>query len=135
MLVRRPLDYWPVVVFVLFGVILVALSTLKSLHMFLPELKALERFMGGDKWMHFKLAALLGFLGSMSARQLSKEVIIVMPLTLLSLLAALAADELLQKLSPSRAFDLGDLYAGVLGIITGGLFFMVFWLLSSSRGR
>ena len=124
---------WPLIAFVLLASLLVVMSSLHSMNLFVPELKALERAIGGDKNMHLVMSSLLAFLGCMSASRYVRSayfsVVVVLPLLAL----ALAADEVLQRFSAVRSFDWQDLKAGLLGIIFGGASYLIVCIISRLR--
>ena len=101
------------VLFFLYLVFLMALSICKSAEIFLPYIYQFEYFLGGDKWMHFKLALLLGLLSVLAFT--STRLIWV----LLMLLSGLVLDEALQYVLASRRFEWLDGIYGVAGLLFG----------------
>lgn len=129
---QNPVHYWPVLFFFMFCMTLVVLSTLKSFHFFVDELRLLEGFVGGDKCLHFYLSLILGFLGCFSAVRMvtSRRRWLAVSVTLISLMVGLFLDEYMQQFSENRIFDPMDLYAGTLGLLTG----LVIYILISFLG-
>ena len=101
------------VLFFLYLVFLMALSICKSAEIFLPYIYQFEHFLGGDKWMHFKLAMLLGVLSVLAFT--STRLILV----LLMLISGLVLDEALQYVLVSRRFEWLDGIYGVAGLLFG----------------
>lgn len=127
-------SFWPFWVFIVFGVVLAVLSCLKSMQLWVPEIAALEGWLGGDKWMHFKLSFVLSLLGLMATRCVlpSWSVLPRVSVTLFFLTLMLALDEFLQQFSDSRHFDVDDLYAGSVGLVTGAALYVFSALLRRS---
>lgn len=92
---------------------LLALSGCKSAEIFLPYIYQLEAWLGGDKWMHFKLAAVLGVL----AVWLAEGRKLVVLLTLFSL--GIFIDEFHQYVLASRRFEWLDSLCGLAGLCAG----------------
>jgi len=99
--------------FFLYLFFLVVLSICKSAEIFLPYIYQFEYFLGGDMWMHFKLALLLGLLSVLAFT--STRLIWV----LLMLLSGLVLDEALQYVLASRRFEWLDGIYGVAGLLFG----------------
>lgn len=99
--------------FLVYLAFLVLLSVCKSAEIFLPYIYQFEAFLGGDKWMHFKLALLLGFF-AVSVFSAKKLVLV-----LLVLLIGLFVDEAMQYLLASRRFEWLDALYGVSGLLFG----------------
>lgn len=128
---QSPVYFWPVLLFFLFCLTLVVLSTLKSFHFFIDELRLLEGFVGGDKCLHYYLSLLLGLLGCFSAVRMVKSRWrwVAVAVTLISLMAGLSLDEYIQQFSENRIFDPMDLYAGASGLFTGFLLYILISIL------
>ena len=110
----------PVLLFISYGLSLVVLSVFKSAEIFLPQIYALEHWLGGDKWMHFKLSAMLAVLTCFA----SERVLDLAPfrrilVATLCLALALSIDEALQGVFASRRFELADLAYGCSGVLAG----------------
>ena len=113
-------------VFILYLLLLVLMSTFKSLEIFIPQIHALEQWFGGDKAMHFALAALLSLLACFASEQVFRLKKTKRILTILATLGAcLLLDELLQYQVPSRKFDLMDLAAGYSGLLAGSVIYLL----------
>ena len=113
-------------VFIVYLLFLVLMSTFKSLEIFIPQIHALEHWFGGDKVMHFVLAALLSLLACFASEQVFRLKTSKRILTILATLSAcLLLDELLQYQVPSRKFDLMDLAAGYSGLLAGSVIYLL----------
>ena len=113
-------------VLIVYLLLLVLMSTFKSLEIFIPQIHALEHWFGGDKVMHFVLAALLSLLACFASEQVFRLKTSKRILTILATLSAcLLLDELLQYQVPSRKFDLLDLAAGYSGLLTGSALYLL----------
>lgn len=113
-------------IFVVYGMFVLALSALKSAEIALPTLYEIERWFGGDKWMHFKLSGILAILACFASERVLdlaaiKRGLYVFPV----LLAALALDEALQFITDTRRFELLDLAWGVAGLLAGVLGYLL----------
>ena len=109
-----------VALFVVYAVVLVGLSGFKSAELYLSQIHGLEHWLGGDKWMHFKLSALLSILACFA----SERVLDLAPIkrilcVLCVLLISLVVDEALQYGVSSRRFELLDLAYGISGLLSG----------------
>ena len=107
-------------VFFAYSMFLGGLSLLKSLGLQLEQIYALEEWLGGDKWAHFQLAAVLAVLGCfafdrvLDLRPYWSVVPVVVVLAL-----ALAIDETLQYALASRRFEVLDFACGLAGLASG----------------
>jgi glycopeptide antibiotics resistance protein len=115
-----------VYVFILYGVLLLALSVFKSAEVALPTVYGIERWLGGDKWMHFKLSSILAILACFASERVLdlaaiKRTLRVFPVLVL----ALAIDEALQFLTATRRFEFLDLVWGVSGLLAGALGYLL----------
>jgi glycopeptide antibiotics resistance protein len=115
-----------VYVFILYGVLLLALSVFKSAEVALPTVYGIERWLGGDKWMHFKLSGILAILACFASERVLdlaaiKRTLRVFPVLVL----ALAIDEALQFLTATRRFEFLDLVWGVSGLLAGALGYLL----------
>jgi glycopeptide antibiotics resistance protein len=115
-----------VYVFILYGVLLLALSVFKSAEVALPTVYGIERWLGGDKWMHFKLSGILAILACFASERVLdlaaiKRTLRVFPVLVL----ALAIDEALQFLTATRRFEFLDLVWGVSGLLVGALGYLL----------
>lgn len=110
-----------------YGGFLIALSAFKTSELFLPQIYQFEAFLGGDKWMHFKLSSLLAFMALMTFSNKSQEVLkIVIRTTLicLALTLGLLVDELHQSIASTRRFEWLDFLYGFSGIGLGVVCFL-----------
>jgi glycopeptide antibiotics resistance protein len=115
-----------VYVFILYGVLLLALSVFKSAEVALPTVYEIERWLGGDKWMHFKLSGILAILACFASERVLDLAAIKRTLRVFPVLAlALATDEALQFLTATRRFELLDLMWGIAGLLTGVLGYLL----------
>jgi hypothetical protein len=108
------------VLFAVYCVALLLLSGFKSADICVQYISAFERWLGGDKLMHFYLAALLAFLALPVARNVrykNKTISVLMLFVLL--MACLLVDEFHQALISTRYFDGYDTFFGGLGLIAG----------------
>lgn len=106
--------------FVLYALLLFLLSASKSAELFLPQILALQAWLGGDKLMHLKLASVLSFVAITAFAPLkSKRRPLVLLIIMALLASALLADELHQLLLGSRHFDWADTAYGLLGLVLG----------------
>lgn len=116
--------------FAIYCVVLLLLTTSKSLGVFLPEIYQLEALLGGDKLMHLKLSLVLSILACFASQQLS----LLKPLTLLwrlvfvqgALIVGLMIDEAHQQVASSRRFEWLDLSYGVAGLAMGLMIYLLF---------
>lgn len=118
----------------LFCCLLLVLSAFKTLELYLSYIYQLERFLGGDKLMHFKLSAVLSFLALLaflSPQKKLSELVSLIALIFCFLLAGLGLDELHQALTSTRRFEWMDLAYGVGGIVFGMSVFLLYRLLIS----
>lgn len=115
-----------VYVFVLYSVFLLSLSVLKSVEVALPTVYQIERWLGGDKWMHFKLSGILAILACFASERVLDLAAIKRTLRVFPVLAlALATDEAFQFLTATRRFELLDLMWGIAGLLTGVLGYLL----------
>jgi glycopeptide antibiotics resistance protein len=126
MLEQRPSHVFWVYVFILYGALLLTLSVFKSAEVALPTVYGFERWLGGDKWMHFKLSGILAILACFASERVLdlaaiKRTLHVFP----TLVLALAIDEALQLLTVTRRFEFLDLAWGVSGLLAGALGYLL----------
>ena len=126
MIEQRPSHVFWVYVFILYGALLLALSVLKSVEVALPTVYGIEHWLGGDKWMHFKLSGILAILACFASERVLdlaaiKRTLRVFPVLVL----ALAIDEALQFLTATRRFEFLDLAWGVSGLLAGALGYLL----------
>lgn len=115
-----------VYVFILYGVLLLALSMFKSAEVALSTVYGIERWLGGDKWMHFKLSGILAILACFASERVLDSAAIKRTLRVFPVLAlALATDEALQFLTTTRRFEFLDLVCGVSGLLAGALGYLL----------
>ena len=106
--------------FIAYSVFLVVLSVCKSAEWFLPTIYGLEHWLGGDKWMHLKLAAGLSFLACFASEQVMKLTLMKRMLAVFVFLSlALLLDEMLQYIIAARRFEWLDSAYGVCGLASG----------------
>jgi VanZ family protein len=97
-----------------------ALSLFKSLGLQLEQIYALEELLGGDKWAHFQLAAVLAVLGCFAFdRVLDLRPYWSAVPVVISLALALAIDETFQYVLASRRFEVLDFACGLAGLTSG----------------
>ena len=114
-----------VVLLIVYGCFLIALSIFKTTEIMLPAIYQMESFLGGDKLTHFILSSILSFLALWAlAYKSSKSIVYRCFIICLLLIIGLLADELHQALVGSRRFEWLDFACGVGGI---GLGFMSFF--------
>jgi glycopeptide antibiotics resistance protein len=91
-------------------------------------------FCGLDKIGHFLFLMLLGL--ALNASMLIREKRGALSLPTLSLALLFTVDELIQLLIESRTFDLGDLFANLLGLIVGAFCsrYLPLWLHCNNKG-
>ena len=96
------------------------LSLFKSLGLQLEQIYALEEWLGGDKWAHFQLAAVLAVLGCFAFDRVLnlRPYWSVVPVFVV-LALALAIDETLQYALASRRFEVLDFACGLAGLASG----------------
>lgn len=116
---RTASNAW-LLVFISYGVVLILLSAFKSAEIGLTYIYGVEHWLGGDKWMHFKLSGILAILACFASERVLdlaaiKRTLFVLP----ALVLALALDEALQYVTASRRFELLDLVWGVCGLLSG----------------
>ncbi|MGB0504028.1 MAG: hypothetical protein ACPGGD_08240 [Thalassolituus sp.] len=126
MIEQRPSHVFWVYVFIVYGALLLALSAFKSAEVALPTVYGIERWLGGDKWMHFKLSGILAILACFASERVLdlaaiKRTLRVFPVLVL----ALAIDEALQFLTATRRFEFLDLAWGVSGLLAGALGYLL----------
>ncbi|WP_276666227.1 VanZ family protein [Thalassolituus oleivorans] len=122
--------------FFAYSIFLVALSVCKSAEWFLPTINALEHWLGGDKWMHFKLAVTFSFLACFVSERvmgfaLGRRILAVFGF----LVAALLLDEAHQYIVASRRFEWLDLAYGVCGLVGGIVIYLVVLVMTSRFGE
>ena len=106
--------------FILYALFLLLLSACKSAELFLPQIHALQAWLGGDKLMHCKLAIFLSFFAiSAYAPKASKRRGVSLLIVIALLACGLLLDEFHQLLLGSRRFDLIDTVYGLLGVGLG----------------
>jgi hypothetical protein len=106
--------------FMLYALFLFLLSASKSAELFLPQILALQAWLGGDKLMHLKLAAVLSFIATTAFAPIeSKRRGLALVVTMTLLAGALLLDELHQLLLGSRHFDWADTAYGLVGLVLG----------------
>jgi len=116
----------------IYGSFLIALSVFKTSEIFLPQIYQFEAFLGGDKWMHFKLSSLLAFIALLAFTPATKEIfkLIVRTIIICILLAAgLLIDEFHQSLASTRRFEWLDFIYGLSGIGLGLVCYLTVLLL------
>jgi len=116
----------------IYGSFLIALSVFKTSELFLPQIYQFEAFLGGDKWMHFKLSSLLAFIALLTFTPATKEIfkLIVRTIIICILLAAgLLMDEFHQALASTRRFEWLDFIYGLSGIGLGLVCYLIVLLL------
>lgn len=126
MIEQRPSHVFWVYVFIVYGALLLVLSVLKSVEVALPTVYGIEHWLGGDKWMHFKLSGILAILACFASERVLDLAAIKRTLRVLPVLVlALAIDEALQFMTATRRFELLDLAWGVLGLLAGALGYLL----------
>ena len=116
----------------IYGSFLIALSIFKTSEIFLPQIYQFEAFLGGDKWMHFKLSSLLAFIALLTFTPATKEnyKLIVRTIIICILLATgLLMDEFHQALASTRRFEWLDFIYGLSGIGLGLVCYLTVLLL------
>lgn len=114
----------------------VLLSIFKSAEIALSTLYEIERWFGGDKWMHFKLSGILAVLACFASERVLDLAPITRTLRVLPVLVvALVIDEALQYLTASRRFELLDLAWGVTGLLAGVLGYLLVVLVRDGVSR
>lgn len=117
--------FW-VCLFIGYGILVLLLSIFKSAEIALPTLYEIEKWFGGDKWMHFKLSGILAVLACFASERVLDLAPIIRTLRVLPVLVvALVIDEALQYLTVSRRFELLDLAWGVTGLLAGVLGYLL----------
>ncbi|MFT6859657.1 MAG: VanZ family protein [Thalassolituus oleivorans] len=122
--------------FIAYGALLVVLSVCKTAEWFLPSINALEHWLGGDKWMHLKLATILSFLACFASERviefaLGRRILAVFGF----LVAALLLDEAHQYIVASRRFEWLDSAYGVCGLVGGIAIYLVVLMITSRFGE
>ncbi len=116
----------------IYGSFLIALSIFKTSEIFLPQIYQFEAFLGGDKWMHFKLSSLLAFIALLTFTPTTKEIFKLMIRTIticILLVAGLLMDEFHQALASTRRFEWLDFIYGLSGIGLGLVCYLTVLLL------
>lgn len=110
----------PLSAFFAYSMFLGVLSLFKSLGFQLEQIYALEEWLGGDKWAHFQLAAVLAVLGCFAFDRVLdlRPYWSVVPVVIV-LAIALAIDETVQYLLDSRRFEVLDFACGLAGLTSG----------------
>jgi VanZ like family. len=109
-----------VILFFLYGVLLLLMSSFKSAGMYLQYIGGIEVWLGGDKLMHLYLAIVLAWLALPVARCVKYKGKSLSVVSLfVFLLVCLLLDELHQAGVVSRYFDWRDTLFGGLGLIAG----------------
>lgn len=126
MIERRQGHVFWVCLFIGYGILVLLLSIFKSAEIALPTLYEIEKWFGGDKWMHFKLSGILAVLACFASERVLDLAPIIRTLRVLPVLVvALVIDEALQYLTVSRRFELLDLAWGVTGLLAGVLGYLL----------
>ncbi|MBQ0727892.1 MULTISPECIES: VanZ family protein [Thalassolituus] len=102
----------------------------------MPSINALEHWLGGDKWMHLKLATILSFLACFASERviefaLGRRILAVFGF----LVAALLLDEAHQYIVASRRFEWLDSAYGVCGLVGGIAIYLVVLMITSRFGE
>jgi VanZ family protein len=122
--------------FIAYGVLLVVLSVCKTAEWFLPTINGIEHWLGGDKWMHFKLATVLSFLACFASERVIAFAFVRRILAVFTfLVAALLLDEAHQYIVASRRFEWLDSAYGVCGLVSGIAIYLVVLTITSRFGE
>ena len=125
-----------VLLFIAYGALLVVLSVCKTAEWFLPTINGIEHWLGGDKWMHLKLATILSFLACFASERVIESALGRRILAVFGfLVVALLLDEAHQYIVASRRFEWLDSAYGVCGLVGGIAIYLVVLMITSRFGE
>ncbi|MDV7102871.1 VanZ family protein [Vibrio sp. TH_r3] len=92
----------------------------KSTGLFADDIKSFENWLGGDQYLHFIVATIVGFLALWSTKANQKKWLFnLVGWQSIAVLCLVISDEIMQYFIPSRDYSLVDLSINTAGVALG----------------